>query len=171
MRIDEIIAEGISPENIAKLNKLRDLGNNRLADQIRIQLGRINDWDAAAEEARDVLNRQDRAKRAKQDKMNDRDAEQPKKAVVVKKDDGPGRGKYTKYKDGSDRKSVQAPSYDFKPDKGDGTGTGAKIAKAINPLSDLDATDFGTVATSAARKARSKMKNLGSFARQATEKR
>lgn len=100
-----------------------------------------------------------------------KDKEEPKKAVVVKKDDGVGRGKYTKHKDGSDRKSAPAPSYDFKPDKGDGTGTGAKIAKAINPLSDLDTTDFGTVATSAARKARSKMKNLGSFIRQPTQKR
>ena len=169
MRIDEIITEGISPENIAKLNKLRDLGNNRLADQIRIQLGRINDWDAAAEEARDVINRQDRAKRMKQD-------DDPKSGAFVFKAKQPGntspasagRGKYTQYKDGSDRRSTPEPKWE--PTKSDGKGTGAKIAKALNPLKDLDSTDIGTVATSALSKASGKFKNKDLFKRQPSKR-
>lgn len=77
---------------------------------------------------------------------------------------GPGRGQYTKYKDGSDRKSTPEPKWE--PAKSDGSGTGAKIAKALNPLSDLDSTDLGTVATSALSKASAKFKNKDIFKRQ-----
>ena len=94
-------------------------------------------------------------------KLNKDGSDKEKELFRVKTDkddkpEGPGRGKYTQYRDGSDR----AGSQDF---GGDGSGTGAKIAKAINPLTGIDTTDFGTVATSAARKARSKMKNLDKF--------
>lgn len=87
------------------------------------------------------------------------------------KDKGSGRGKYTKYKDGSDRKKSTSEPYAYEPAKSDGSGTISKIAKAINPLSDLDNTDIGTVATSAFRKARSKMKNLDTFRRKDIQKR
>lgn len=91
-------------------------------------------------------------------RKDSKDINKDKKIFKVKTDkpEGPGRGKYTQYRDGSDRASSQ----DF---GGDGSGTGARIAKAINPLTGIDTTDFGTVATSAARKARSKMKNLDKF--------
>ena len=83
-------------------------------------------------------------------------------------DKGPGRGKYTKYKDGSDRKSAPEPNWE--PAKSDGSGTGAKIAKALNPLSDLDSTDLGTVATSALSKASGKFRNKDLFKRQPSKR-
>jgi len=46
---------------------------------------------------------------------------------------------------------------------GDGTGTVGKIAKSINPLSGLDTTDIGTTISSAAAKAKGRMKNLDKF--------
>ena len=57
MRIDEItnIIVEVSPEDQAKLNNLRALGKTELAHRISVYLGKINDWDAAAEAARDDM--------------------------------------------------------------------------------------------------------------------
>ena len=44
-----------------------------------------------------------------------------------------------------------------------GQGTATNIARAINPLSDLDTTDLGTTVSSAARKAKSRMRNIDQF--------
>lgn len=107
-------------------------------------------------------------KDAKKKPSDKKDKEEPKKAVVVKKEPGLGRGKYTKYKDGSDRKSAPEPNWE--PAKSDGSGTGAKIAKALNPLSDLDSTDLGTVATSALSKASAKFRNKDLFKRQPSKR-
>ena len=174
MRINEIIVENqeddkkFGPVIASKLQALRDVGQVALANEIQIQLGKfsshLDPFDSAqiaAQAKLDADAEDKKARRAKRDARlagyRDDDAEIFR--VKTDKDDkpeGPGRGKYTKYRDGSDRASSQ----DF---GGDGSGTGAKIAKAINPLSGLDRTDFGTVATSAAQKARSKMKNLDKF--------
>jgi len=64
---------------------------------------------------------------------------------------GVGRGQYTQYKDGTDRAS------------GGSGGTLSNIKRKLNPLSDLDTTDIGTTISSAAAKAKSKMKNLDKF--------
>lgn len=62
---------------------------------------------------------------------------------------GVGRGQYTQYKDGTYRASSR--------------GTLSNIKRKLNPLSDLNTTDIGTTISSAAAKAKSKMKNLDKF--------
>ena len=64
---------------------------------------------------------------------------------------GVGRGQYTQYKDGTDRAS------------GGSGGTLSNIKRKLNPLSDLNTTNVGTTISSAAAKAKSKMKNLDKF--------
>jgi hypothetical protein len=64
---------------------------------------------------------------------------------------GVGRGQYTQYTDGTDRAS------------GGSGGTLSNIKRKLNPLSDLNTTDIGTTISSAAAKAKSKMKNLDKF--------
>ena len=46
---------------------------------------------------------------------------------------------------------------------GDGNTTISKIAKKLNPLTGLDTTDLGTTVSSAAAKAKGRMKNLDKF--------
>lgn len=46
---------------------------------------------------------------------------------------------------------------------GDGSTTISKIAKKLNPLTGLDTTDLGTTVSSAAAKAKGRMKNLDKF--------
>ncbi len=170
MRINEITkAEkeynpySLEPDDLKQLNQLRDVGDPRLAKGIDKYLKIGIKFDIAQARAQADIDKEDRMNKARRDKraarLAGRDADKEIFKVKTDKDDkpeGPGRGKYTQYRDGSDR----AGSQDF---GGDGSGTGAKIAKAINPLTGIDTTDFGTVATSAARKARSKMKNLDKF--------
>ena len=167
MRIDEITKPEkeyrVSPEDLKQLAQLRDLGQSRLATEIDKLLRMGFKFDPAQAQAQIIIDKQDAMNKARRDKRAARIAGRDKNKDIFRvnpaKDDkpeGPGRGKYTKYRDGSDR----AGSQDF---GGHGSGTGAKIAKAINPLTGIDTTDFGTVATSAARKARSIMKNLDKF--------
>ncbi len=166
MRINEITKPEkeykVSPEDLKQLAQLRDVGQSRLATEIDKLLRIGFKFDVAQSQAQIIIDKQDAMNQARRDKraarIAGRDSDKDVFRVQGKDDkpEGPGKGKYTKYRDGSDR----AGSDDF---SGDGSGTGAKLAKAINPLTGIDTTDFGTVATSAARKARSKMKNTGAF--------
>ena len=154
MKIRDIISE-TSAENQAKLNRLRDLGKVELATRIAIYLGKVDDWDAAAEAARD-----------------DMDAGKP----IPRSKDGKDTDSYFKVDTTKDKKIKQQPTTTTTSSRssgwddethghlrGDGKGTGAKIARALNPLSDLDSTDIGTTFTSALRKATGKMRNLDKF--------
>lgn len=157
MKIKDIIIE-TSAEDQQKLNRLRDLGKVELATRIAIYLGKINDWDAAAEAARDDM---DAGKPIpKRGKDSDKDSYFK---VDTKKDSKP-----------DSKKQSQAPAVSLQRSRGwdddthghlrgDGTGTGAKILKALNPLSDLDSTDLGTTFTSALKKVKGKMRNLDKF--------
>lgn len=185
MRINEIIVENqkdgkkFGPEITSKLQALRDIGQVTLANEIQIQLARFSHledpFDAADIAARAKLRQDDENKKARRARRDARlagyKADKEKFKVKTDKDDkpeGPGRGKYTQYKDGSDRKSAPAPKWE--PAKSDGSGTGAKIAKALNPLSDLDSTDLGTVATSALSKASAKFRNKDLFKSQPSKR-
>ena len=153
MKIKDIITE-TSAENQQKLNRLRDLGKVELATRIAIYLGKVNDWDAAAEAARD-----------------DMDAGKP----IPKRGKDSDTDNYFKVDTKKDsKKQSQAPAVSLQRSRGwdddthghlrgDGKGTGAKIVKALNPLSDLDSTDLGTTFTSALKKVKGKMRNLDKF--------
>lgn len=150
MKIRDIIVE-VSAEDLKKLNHLRDLGKVELADRIRFHLGRVDDWDAAAEAARDDME----SGKPMPKKSKDKDQK-------IFRVDTP---KTTKASEPTPAVS-RARGWDDDTHghlRGDGKGTGAKIVKALNPLSDLDSTDLGTTFTSALRKAKGKMQNLDKF--------
>ena len=99
---------------------------------------------------------QDADKDGREDSLQNKNTQNKTSAALQKlkaKPDssGVGRGQYTQYKDGTDRAS------------GGSGGTLSNIKRKLNPLSDLDTTDLGTTISSAAAKAKSKMKNLDKF--------
>lgn len=99
---------------------------------------------------------QDADKDGREDSLQNKNTQDKPSAALQKlkaKPDssGVGRGQYTQYKDGTDRAS------------GSSGGTLSNIKRKLNPLSDLDTTDLGTTISSAAAKAKSKMKNLDKF--------
>ena len=99
---------------------------------------------------------QDTDKDGREDSLQNKNTQNKTSAALQKlkaKPDssGVGRGQYTQYKDGTDRAS------------GSSGGTLSNIKRKLNPLSDLDTTDLGTTISSAAAKAKSKMKNLDKF--------
>ena len=99
---------------------------------------------------------QDTDKDGREDSLQNKNTQNKTSAALQKlkaKPDssGVGRGQYTQYKDGTDRAS------------GGSGGTLSNIKRKLNPLSDLDTTDIGTTISSAAAKAKSKMKNLDKF--------
>ena len=99
---------------------------------------------------------QDTDKDGREDSLQNKNTQNKTSAALQKlkaKPDssGVGRGQYTQYKDGTDRAS------------GGSGGTLSNIKRKLNPLSDLDTTDLGTTISSAAAKAKSKMKNLDKF--------
>lgn len=154
MKIRDIIVE-INSENVAKLNKLRDLGKTELARRIYFYLGKVDDWDAAAEAARD-----------------DMDAGKPMPNVQKGNDSEIFRVDVSKNKKDNTVKSPvdisRSAGWDDETHghlrrTGDGKGTVAKIAKAIDPTSDLDNTDIGTTFTSALAKAKGRATNFGQF--------
>lgn len=150
MKIRDIIVE-VSSEDLKKLNHLRDLGKVELADRIRFHLGRVDDWDAAAEAARDDMDAgKPMPKKGKEKDQKIFRVDTPKKSKAV--EPTPTVSKSRGWDDTTHGHL-----------RGDGKGTGAAIARAINPLSDLDSTDLGTTFTSAIKKAKSKMKNLDKF--------
>ena len=151
MKINDIIVE-ISSENLKKLNRLRDLGKTELATRINHHLGRVDDWDAASEAARDDMD-------AGRPVPKSKDRTSDKKIFRV---DTPAADKST----APAADVARARGWDDDTHghlRGDGTGTGSKIMKALNPLSDLDSTDLGTTFTSALSKAKSKAKNFDKF--------
>jgi len=98
------------------------------------------------------------------------DTEEPKKAVVpskkLKKPDNTGVGMYEpKLKRGWNQSTHRNKSF-----KGDGKGSMSKLAKKLNPVSDIDTTDIGTAVASAAAKAKSSMRNRDAFARKAVSR-
>jgi len=111
------------------------------------------------------------AKKEPLDKKDKKDKEEPKKAVVPnkksKKPDGTTTGIYEppKLKRGWNQSTHRNKSF-----KGDGKGSMSKIAKKLNPISDLDSTDIGTVATSALSKASAKFRNKDLFKRQPSKR-
>ena len=99
---------------------------------------------------------QDADKDGREDSLQNKNTQDKPSAALQKlkaKPDssGVGRGQYTQYKDGTDRAS------------GSSGGTLSNIKRKLNPLSDLNTTDIGTTISSAAAKAKSKMKNLDKF--------
>ena len=99
---------------------------------------------------------QDADKDGREDSLQNKNTQDKPSAALQKlkaKPDssGVGRGQYTQYKDGTDRAS------------GGSGGTLSNIKRKLNPLSDLNTTDIGTTISSAAAKAKSKMKNLDKF--------
>ncbi len=99
---------------------------------------------------------QDADKDGREDSLQNKNTQNKTSAALQKlkaKPDssGVGRGQYTQYKDGTDRAS------------GGSGGTLSNIKRKLNPLSDLNTTDIGTTISSAAAKAKSKMKNLDKF--------
>lgn len=99
---------------------------------------------------------QDADKDGREDRLQNKNTQDKTSAALQKlkaKPDssGVGRGQYTQYKDGTDRAS------------GGSGGTLSNIKRKLNPLSDLNTTSIGTTISSAAAKAKSKMKNLDKF--------
>lgn len=100
---------------------------------------------------------QDVDKDGREDRLQNKNTQDKTSAALQKlkaKPDssGVGRGQYTHYRDGTDRAS-----------SGGSGGTLSNIKKKLNPLSDLNTTDLGTTISSAAAKAKSRMKNLDKF--------